>query len=557
MTSIRRTVGWLRPPHPSCGLPSWRQQRVQCIGHRVRGAAPALLPAGSPAPMPAISSWISSGPSPCLQAHPCRSPLSPAAAADGQPPAQPDGARRADGDAQKVHQPGGKRAACCCFFLFFLSHATLHRARWVAAPGPHSACTVTQPRAACPQACATLRYSLTSLPCARRAFPFLQGSPDTYAVMTLYDPHRKPIPNIEYRTGARRASLLPAVLPFLACPPARLPLPACLPCPRAVPGVLAAPRRAHAQALRVPAWPLPRAAASRRCCCTRLPTSPSLLCGLCTTLFFTAPWPCRGGHERGLPALQPAEGLCECDGCALSGACDLRLHLRPARAACAPGPRAWPAQVPPPQPSRVCGLPAAANPTCAWTHGSIAPRALGPNRRVLRLPPPCPPPPQPPPRCRWLCTSSRAPWMPSPPSRSPSCKRRAPAPSAPASPALAALALAGSAATVPCHARPAAATRQGCCTPCSALRPPRPTLAAAAGQARGHRPPAGAGGGCGQGGPHPGPLAPAGGTGACRVRAAVQAHHAACPTPAVCWPGRPLAARRSGIWGRQRLSPAV
>lgn len=31
--------------------------------------------------------------------------------------------------------------------------------------------------------------------------PPTQGSPDTYAVMTLYDPNRLPIPNIEYRTG--------------------------------------------------------------------------------------------------------------------------------------------------------------------------------------------------------------------------------------------------------------------------------------------------------------------------------------------------------------------
>jgi hypothetical protein len=28
----------------------------------------------------------------------------------------------------------------------------------------------------------------------------LEGSPDTFAVVTLYDPHRKPIPNIEYRS---------------------------------------------------------------------------------------------------------------------------------------------------------------------------------------------------------------------------------------------------------------------------------------------------------------------------------------------------------------------
>ncbi len=29
----------------------------------------------------------------------------------------------------------------------------------------------------------------------------LQAAPDTYAVVTLYDPHRLPIPNIEYRSG--------------------------------------------------------------------------------------------------------------------------------------------------------------------------------------------------------------------------------------------------------------------------------------------------------------------------------------------------------------------
>lgn len=29
----------------------------------------------------------------------------------------------------------------------------------------------------------------------------MQGCPDTYAVVTLYDPHRKPIPNIEYKSG--------------------------------------------------------------------------------------------------------------------------------------------------------------------------------------------------------------------------------------------------------------------------------------------------------------------------------------------------------------------
>ena len=35
----------------------------------------------------------------------------------------------------------------------------------------------------------------------RSAADCLQGSPDTYAVVTLYDPYRKPIPNIEYKSG--------------------------------------------------------------------------------------------------------------------------------------------------------------------------------------------------------------------------------------------------------------------------------------------------------------------------------------------------------------------
>jgi hypothetical protein len=33
-----------------------------------------------------------------------------------------------------------------------------------------------------------------------------QGSPDSYAVLALYDPNRKPIPNIEFRTGGGRTA---------------------------------------------------------------------------------------------------------------------------------------------------------------------------------------------------------------------------------------------------------------------------------------------------------------------------------------------------------------
>ena len=33
------------------------------------------------------------------------------------------------------------------------------------------------------------------------ASPCAQNSPDSFAVMTLYDPNRKPIPTIEYKTG--------------------------------------------------------------------------------------------------------------------------------------------------------------------------------------------------------------------------------------------------------------------------------------------------------------------------------------------------------------------
>lgn len=38
----------------------------------------------------------------------------------------------------------------------------------------------------------------------------LQGSPNTYAVMTLYDPNHKPVPTIEYRSGAHAGPLVQA-----------------------------------------------------------------------------------------------------------------------------------------------------------------------------------------------------------------------------------------------------------------------------------------------------------------------------------------------------------
>lgn len=47
--------------------------------------------------------------------------------------------------------------------------------------------------------------------------PSPQNEPDTYATITLYDPYRTPIPNIEHRTGAAARALLvrPACLPPL------------------------------------------------------------------------------------------------------------------------------------------------------------------------------------------------------------------------------------------------------------------------------------------------------------------------------------------------------
>ncbi len=71
-----------------------------------------------------------------------------------------------------------------------------------AAPPPHA----SQPVCESPAATQLLLHA----PVLPRSLP--QDSPDTFAVMTLYDPHRKPIPNIEYRTGGGGG--LPAILPL-------------------------------------------------------------------------------------------------------------------------------------------------------------------------------------------------------------------------------------------------------------------------------------------------------------------------------------------------------
>lgn len=127
-------------------------------------------------------------------------------------------------------------------------------------------------------------------------------------------------------------------------------------------------------------------------------------------------FPCRCGDERGLPALQPAQRLCQRLGCApllpalqgwkISGAA--HCHRCVTGTGCTLGASVgltccWPCSTRPAQPITP--------PPAPLHHRTTSPHNSHPTSM------------QPPPRCLWWCMSSRAPWMPSPPSRCPSCKR--------------------------------------------------------------------------------------------------------------------------------------